>query len=180
MQRRVARQRREYLFRKSLETRQVAHSSSFASLLLLVYSLTQLVATTTVLASTRRKSEDCERRWPKGVRCRANCAPTRMRSVAKLRSTTRSTTGGRRSVALLVAALSFFVVVSDVVAFLFLLLVVGGFLRVLRVFSNAHVAQVAEIDDEYARAGIQDPKVVITTCRDPSVCVLFCYFCYYF
>ena len=30
-------------------------------------------------------------------------------------------------------------------------------------------AAVAELDDEYARAGISDPKVVITTCRDPSV-----------
>ena len=30
-------------------------------------------------------------------------------------------------------------------------------------------AALAELDDEYARGGVADPRLVITTCRDPSV-----------
>ena len=33
---------------------------------------------------------------------------------------------------------------------------------------NDGSAAIPDIDDEYGRAGIDDPKIFLTTCRDPS------------
>lgn len=49
---------------------------------------------------------------------------------------------------------------------------------------NDGSAAIPDIDDEYGRAGIDDPKIFLTTCRDPSTRLVqfakVCQFCFCF